>query len=288
MGVKKMQITTNNLTSNRRKHFIIFLLLGMLIFIPPIYMNGITQTIYKISLPVFILLLYIVTHKTEGMEKYSRVFYAFFIASSVSFFDYFLYLNQSSLYWFSTSRMELLVFFKIISTIIVVIPIIILTRASGQDLSTLYLKRGKLRLSLVIGLFTFFFLVASSIPLANLLYGGRGLDYKNLILWGPWILTFVFSNAFKEEVQFRGLFLKRLEPHLGANVSNFLQALIFTLPHFGEVYSTAFPLFIIIVFFLGLGFGVSMQKTDSILASVLFHAGADFPVILGIFSNILS
>jgi membrane protease YdiL (CAAX protease family) len=96
----------------------------------------------------------------------------------------------------------------------------------------------------------------------------------------------VFSNALKEEIQFRGLFIIRFEPQLGAGTSNFLQALIFTLPHLGEVYSTAFPVFLCIVFLLGLGFGVFTQKTDSILASVLFHTGANISVILGIFSNI--
>jgi hypothetical protein len=29
-----------------------------------------------------------------------------------------------------------------------------------------------------------------------------------------------------------------------------------------------------------------MQRTDSILGSVLFHAGTDIPVFIGIFSNI--
>jgi membrane protease YdiL (CAAX protease family) len=276
---------TNNSWPNRVKPFVIFLLFGFLIFVSPIYMNGLTQIIYKSSLPVLLLLSFVVLRKTRQMENYSQVIYAFFIASTVSLFEYLLYLSQSSLYWLSSSRMDLFVYFKLLSTIIVVIPILILTKVAGQSRSSLFLKRGKLRLGLVVGLFTFFFFAASSIPIANMLYGGHGLDYGNLVLWGPWMLTFVLSNALKEEIQFRGLFLRRFEPLLGVDASNFLQALIFTLPHIGEVYSTAFPVFLCIVFLLGLGFGVVMQKTDSLLASVLFHAGADISVILGIFSN---
>jgi len=44
-------------------------------------------------------------------------------------------------------------------------------------------------------------------------------------------------------------------------------------------------MFTVIVFFLGLAFGAIMQKTNSLLGSILFHAGTDIPVILGIFSN---
>jgi membrane protease YdiL (CAAX protease family) len=57
------------------------------------------------------------------------------------------------------------------------------------------------------------------------------------------------------------------------------------LPHFGEAYSTVYLLFVFITFLLGLAFGAIMQRTNSLLGSVLFHAGTDIPVILGIFSN---
>jgi uncharacterized protein len=41
----------------------------------------------------------------------------------------------------------------------------------------------------------------------------------------------------------------------------------------------------IFTFSLGLAWGYIMQRTDSILGSALFHAGADIPVFIGIFSN---
>jgi len=43
--------------------------------------------------------------------------------------------------------------------------------------------------------------------------------------------------------------------------------------------------FLAVVFFLGLAFGAVMQKTNSLLGSILFHAGTDIPAVLGIFSN---
>jgi len=84
---------------------------------------------------------------------------------------------------------------------------------------------------------------------------------------------------------FRGLFLKKYEPLLGADLSNFLQAILFSLAHFLWPFTFPFALiYLIITFFLGLGFGAVMQKTDSVLAAILFHAGADIPVILAVFS----
>jgi membrane protease YdiL (CAAX protease family) len=137
----------------------------------------------------------------------------------------------------------------------------------------------------MIGVGLFLFFLATSIPTATFLYGGKHLTYEDLISWAPWIFVFVLSNGVREELWFRGLFLKKYQPFVGATLSNLLQGIIFVLPHFGEIYSTVFLLFVFITFVLGLAFGVIMQRTNSLLGSVLFHAGTDIPVILGIFSN---
>ena len=126
----------------------------------------------------------------------------------------------------------------------------------------------------------------TSVPVSVLLYGGENFTYGNLVSWAPWVFSFVFVNGFKEELQFRGLFLKKYEMFLGLDFSNFLQALVFTSAHLGEIYSPFSFIFLVLVFFLGLAFGAVMQKTNSVLGSVLFHAGSDIPVIIGIFSNL--
>jgi len=169
---------------------------------------------------------------------------------------------------------------------LVVIPIVLLTKASGQSMLSIYLTKGKLRLGLVIGAATFLFFLLTSVPASTLLYGGRNLTFGSIIFWAPWILVFVFSNGLKEELQFRGFFLRKYESFLGTDLSNFLQTIIFTLPHLGETYSPVLLVFLVIVFLLGLAFGAVIQKTNSLLGSILFHAGTDIPVILGIFSNL--
>ena len=57
-----------------------------------------------------------------------------------------------------------------------------------------------------------------------------GVLEKLLPLW-PWILVFVLSNGFMEELLFRGLFLQKLEPFLGKGKSNILTAIIFAIMH---------------------------------------------------------
>jgi membrane protease YdiL (CAAX protease family) len=64
-----------------------------------------------------------------------------------------------------------------------------------------------------------------------------------------------------------------------------LIVLVFTLLHKGITYTANDFVFFGMLLALGLAWGGIMQKTDSIWGSILFHAGTDIPVFLGIFSN---
>jgi membrane protease YdiL (CAAX protease family) len=97
----------------------------------------------------------------------------------------------------------------------------------------------------------------------------------------------VFANAFLEEFMYRALFLKRYYLFFGSKISNLLQAIIFCTIHLSVSYSPEPTLFVILTFVLGLAWGYLMQRTDSLLGSVLFHAGTDISVIIQIFSAII-
>jgi membrane protease YdiL (CAAX protease family) len=56
--------------------------------------------------------------------------------------------------------------------------------------------------------------------------------------------------------------------------------------HKGASYTGSEYLFLVILVPLTLALGYLVQKTDSVLASILFHAGMDILVFLGIFSNL--
>ena len=112
-------------------------------------------------------------------------------------------------------------------------------------------------------------------------------SYAELFQLIPWILVFVFSNAIMEEILFRGLFLKYFESILGFGLANGLTALLFSLAHLQVTYVTSMLAFLVVVFFLGMLLGDTMQKTRSIIGPVLIHAGADVMLILPMFSGFI-
>jgi membrane protease YdiL (CAAX protease family) len=106
-----------------------------------------------------------------------------------------------------------------------------------------------------------------------------------LVAYAPWILLFVFCNAFMEELHFRGLLLKPFERLLGRNAANLCIALFFTLAHAPVQYTPDIVSFLAILLVLALAWGYVIQKTESLWGSVLFHAGADLMIIVGIFET---
>ena len=89
-----------------------------------------------------------------------------------------------------------------------------------------------------------------------------------------------------EETLFRGVFLQKLELFFGKFPANLLVAIVFTLIHGAATYTVDNYLFLAIVFPLALAWGWVTQKTQGLWGSILFHAGMDIPIMLGIFSNL--
>jgi membrane protease YdiL (CAAX protease family) len=168
---------------------------------------------------------------------------------------------------------------------VIVCVIITFTLLSGASLGSIYIQKGNLKLGLIIGLVTFFLAAVGSIPMANL-FNAQNLSLVRILPWIPWLLIFVLANATQEELLFRGLFLRKLQPFFGKFLSNFLIAFVFTLMHGSVTYTANNYIFLAILFPLALVWGYFMQKTDSVWGSILFHAGMDIPIMLGIFSNL--
>ena len=175
---------------------------------------------------------------------------------------------------------------KLNECMVIVCVIVIFTRLSGSSLGSIYIQKGNLKLGLIIGLIAFFIAVAGSISASTLLFKGQDLELSRIIPWIPWLLIFVFANATMEEILFRGLFLRKLEPFYGKFISNLLIAFVFTGLHLFASYTSDQYLFIAILFPLALAWGYIIQKTDGVWGSILFHAGMDIPIMLGIFSTL--
>jgi membrane protease YdiL (CAAX protease family) len=168
---------------------------------------------------------------------------------------------------------------------IVVCMVILFTRMAGGSLGLIYIQKGNLKLGLMIGVIALLVCIAGSIPMTGLMFKPGDLSWTKILSWIPWLLISVLANAAQEELLFRGLFLRKLQPFLGKFLSNLLIVLVFTLLHKGVTYSSNDYIFLAILIPLGLAWGYIMQKTDSVWGSILFHAGTDIPIFLGIFSN---
>ena len=237
---------------------------------------------YALTLAIIFLLAAVFLNRSKSLKSYWQILFAFFIAALAIFLDFLINLPSNT--------MNGLVLDMAVSTAIIVSTIIILTRVSGNSFGSIFLNRGKIKLGLIVGLVGFFFFALTSIPAAQYLFQGQNLTLERVLAWTPWILPIVLLNGFREELLYRGLFLKKFQLKLGSKSSNLLQAIIFSLSHsVAGVGLNAYTPYIwglvIFTFSLGLAWGYIMQRTNSLLGSTLFHAGTDIPVFIGIFSN---
>jgi membrane protease YdiL (CAAX protease family) len=168
---------------------------------------------------------------------------------------------------------------KLLDAIPIVVTVILVARLGGVKPAELYLQTGKLKAWLIVGLVSF----AAFTVLFLLQAHDQNLSANRLLAYAPWTLLFVFSNAFMEELHFRGLLLKPFERLLGRHPANLCIALFFTLSHAPVQYAPDILMFLAILFVLALAWGYIIQRTESLWGSVLFHAGADLMIIVGIY-----
>jgi len=168
---------------------------------------------------------------------------------------------------------------------VIISVIVLLNKMAGGSPGSIYIQKGNLKLGLAIGAITFLLAAAFSFPMASL-FKAQDLSIARIIPWIPWLLIYVLVNAALEELMFRGLFLRKLQPFFGKFMSNFLVAFVFTGLHGTVTYSADNFIFLAVTFPLALLWGYIMQKTDSVWGSILFHAGMDIPIMLGIFSQL--
>jgi membrane protease YdiL (CAAX protease family) len=240
----------------------------------------------RIALILAFLVAALLLRRSNRFNKYWLVLFAFFIASFAQALDYYFSGWSLGLLGLDIKTPAGIVADKLESTFLIVVPIILLTKASGGSLGSIYLQKGKLRLGLIIGCVVFLAVVAISIPWAKWQYQTGDLSLERVIPWIPWILLFVLANGINEELLFRGLFLRKLEPFLGKFPSNLCMAIPFTMLHIGVDYTQNTLMLLAFLLPLGLALGYIMQKTNSIVGSWLIHASVDISVVLALFSTL--
>jgi uncharacterized protein len=276
--------------------FALFLVAGLMLFLLGNNWNSLfptnDSTLYKWSLAVLFLLLAVVLRRVERLKECWPVALALFIASLANALNWQLGNWLARFLPRAASTAQEIAIDKLSQSIPVVLTILLLNRLAGNDLGSLFLKKGNLRWGLRFGLislgifaaiFAVIAILQSSAPSSKGMTA-TGVPLAAIVAAIPWILVFVFANSLMEELWFRGLFLRKLSPILGATAAVLVTALVFGIPHLGATYIAPIEMVIfpVIVFALGLVNGFVMLKTGSIWGSVLFHAGYDLLVIIPI------
>jgi membrane protease YdiL (CAAX protease family) len=238
--------------------------------------NG--NLVYAASSTAVFLLAALLFKRNPKLVKYWPVAYAFFVASTVNLVsDLFAGYNTDfvNLFGFWTGANKTAALAKMYETLLIVIPIIVLTLASGADLASLFLRIGNQNYKWGFGIGG---LVLVNFFTSVLIFFGTGYELPKLGSAIMWAFVFSICNAFSEELWIRALFLKKMTPIIGVAGTILLTSTTFAVLHFTSVAylpALAVPVFVANTFTLGLVCGILMIKTDSIWGAYLVHMAAD-------------
>ena len=193
---------------------LLFLALGLLLFLVFSHFRPLLPENAELPARVALILVLLgsslLLRRSDRLQKYWPVIFAFFIASLAQALDYYFSGWLPRLLGLDMGNPAGIAVDKLESTLLIVTPIVLLTRLSRDNMGSLYLRKGNLRLGLIVGLTIFVAVAALSIPWAQWQYRVADLSLQNVLPWIPWILLFVLANSINEELLFRGLFLQKL------------------------------------------------------------------------------
>ena len=265
--------------------FLLILVLSLVMYLLSMTFAAHIPTGFQVKLRLLLVFGFLVgalvLRTTRPGGDITNVLYALFVASSAMFISWQFSGWGMRVLYLTLDSPEGLAVAKVSSVILTVAVILTLMKVGGYGRRTMFLRRGRLGLGLLIGVVSFLVLTALAVMQAI----DAGTTRETLRRIAPWALTFALTNAFMEELLFRGIFLSKLEPLVGKWQSNLLVAIAFTAAHMQVGYTDDLPLFLGVLFVLALAWGYVMQKTRSLLASVLFHAGADMLIMIAIFAS---
>jgi membrane protease YdiL (CAAX protease family) len=286
---EKQQLQTNQV--QRLGLFIVFLICGLVVLFLGSNFYKIFPTnqnlTYNLTISAVFLAAALSFKYGKRMNIYWHLTFAFFIASIV------YPITSLTAGWKSEmlSRLGLVAGItsqgtavdKLFQMVLTVIPILVLIKLSGADLASIYLKRGDLKMGLSFGALVWFNFATS----AFLFFATRFTIVDRFVAAVIWGLVFSFANGFLEELWFRSIFLKRLQPFLGVSGAVLLTSIVFSVIHAGSTYLTpiALPFMLANTFTLGLACGYLTMKSDSIWGATLIHAAADFFLFIAMLSN---
>ena len=256
--------------------------------------SGIAEDAFVLVLAAGLLALAAYARRTENLKKFWEIPFAFFVFTLAGFLgdgavSPLQHLFVRDVLHQTTSANNPLastvtgtVLAQFVGTLLLTVPIIVLTRASGADLRSIFIARraGWWGLAVAVACFLIvYFLVARGRTAAFFPTHGA-VTFSRLLSLTPALVVLVLLNGFREELWFRGLFLNKYGTFLSPIASNVLAAVIFTSFHVQVQYAASILPFLAYTLINGLILGWLMQRTRSVLAPAIFHAGTDIPIFL--------
>jgi uncharacterized protein len=263
--------------------------------------SGILEDGFLIGLAALFLATALLLRRSEKVGRYWQIPFAFFVftvagfAGDVNISPIQRAFITDALHQAPTANNPLAsnvlgtVLVQFFSTLCILVPIVLLVRASGGDLGSLFISRSKswpVVLIGFLGLLAFYYLAARGRTAA--FFPHSAVTPSRFLALTPALLVLVLLNGLREELWFRGLFLQRYGQFLGPWTSNLLTAVIFTSFHVQVQYALHLVPFLGFTLALGLICGYLMQRSGSLLGPVLFHAGSDIPIFLAYLSYLSS
>jgi membrane protease YdiL (CAAX protease family) len=245
-------------------------------------MDSSTKLIVRILVPILLAGVMFIL-RSRGNDNWFSIVFTFFTISIGFLAAHFLGTWYRIIPGLALDTVQGVAIAKFAEVLPIVVSVIVLGFLYGENWTSLRMKGGRLGTSMKLGV--------AALPLSYLSFlfmGGTiivmaGNEFLVII---PWLLLFALSNAFMEELIFRGAFLDKLEKQFGERVALVQISLIFAIFHVSILQATGFEMivaFTAFIMILGLAWGYIVQKSDSIWGAVLAHAVADiFVIIIGL------
>jgi membrane protease YdiL (CAAX protease family) len=249
---------------------------------------GALRPLFKLLLPVLWLSVAWIAGATPRLKPYRSVLLAFFAVSLGIWLAWLIGSWPLRLLGLKTDSLPGLAVAKLSEAAPIVASILVVNHLEGKNLAGLCLRKGRLGLSLALGL-----AIGALCWLLFLAMGGwQAIAYAGpirLLAALPLMLVFALTNSFMEELWFRGLFLSRFSPLLGARSALLVTTLAFGALHFAASYAAGAVLLQLVAstLLLGLACGLVVQHTHTLWGAVLSHAAGDMFVVIGFFVTLL-
>jgi len=268
--------------------FTLFLACGLAVFILGVDYHTrfwtTTSGAFKVGMSALFLVAMLALRRSKRGRVYWPAAFAFFAASLANVTAW--YLAEPVQRWLLGlvgvegwgATPQGLMWTKLVDVVLRLAPIFALVLLAREGLGSLYIRKGNLRWSLGIGVLAMANLLAMAIAVG----ASNGRDMAVVFSSLPWWSAFALMNGFMEEIWFRGLFLKRVQPAIGAAGAVWLTTLFYASSHLFATYIEPAEalVFGIITFTLGCAWALLMQKTNTLWGSVAFHMAADLYLLI--------